>query len=372
MQSVWGVYVPSGEDEFPGSIVLRKQLRRCSCGQMTFLSLPCRCCGAQKSEPAFRWALRRARIRRAGRWGLAAAYVLVAGYAALWIWPPLAVLIAVGTVAALAVDAIQNTAEDDICFWLFHDGTGRGKNLPVADISRIGALTDAYDADLRRLKQMLESDHSPKCAERVFYLTQELAQVFHNRQVSALLMNCLTALPLSEGISIDLDQICAWLLPEDVSPDAMAKLEECARFTCLSAGVPTARFVGRFCAFRLQKSLESSGVKGSYAAGNISRRELSLRKAIPSRKEQACLSALWNLSGIYLTPQTSQEAAPAEYFYSVSSDTDPEHGGDIAASWLQSAFENPNSPEFREMERLLCDRLGSSLKKKWRKGRDEL
>lgn len=371
MQSAWGVYIPSGEDEFPGPIALRKQLRRCSCGQMTFLSLPCRCCGAQKSEPAFRWALRKAQTRRAGRWALAAAYVLAAGYAALRIWPPLAVLIAVGTVAALAVDVIQNTAENDICFWFFHDGTERGKNLPVADISRIGALTDAYDADLRRLEQMVESDHSPECAESVFYLAQELAQVYHNRRVSALLLNCLTALPLSEGICVDLDQICAWLLPEDVSPDAMTKLEECARFTCLPAGGPTARFVGRFCAFRLQKSLESRGVKGSYAAGTISRRELSLRKAIPSKKERACLSALWNLTGIYLTPQTSQEAVPAENAYSVSAGTDLEQGGDIAEEWFKSAFENPNGPEFREMERLLYNHLGLSLKKKWRKEQDE-
>lgn len=333
---------------------------------------PSRCgirCGAQRSEPAFRWALRRARTRRAGRWGLASAYVLATGYAALRIWPPMAVVIAVGTVIALAVDVVRSTAEGEICFWLFHDGGGGGTKLRLADVSRLKALTDAYDADLLRLERMLGADHSPECAERVFYMTQELAQVFHNRRVSALLVNCLTALPLSEGTCVDLDQICAWLAPEDVSPAAMTKLGECARFTCLPAGGPTARFVSRFCVFRVQESLERDSAKSVNAMWNISRRERSLRKAMPSKKEQACLSALWNLAGIYLIPQTFQDSALTQYDYSVAEE--PERGGDTAGSWLQRAYEDPRSPEFREMDRLLRDDLGLALKKKWRKERVE-
>ena len=216
MQSVWGVCAPVREGEFPGPVALRKRLRRCGCGQMTFLSLPCRNCGARKSEPAFRWALRKAWARRIGRWILAVAYMLLAGCVAFQIWAPFAWLIAAGTITALVADLIRSTADGDICYWLFHDSGGGKKKL--ADAARIEALTDAYDGDLRRLERMLDED--PKSAQRVFCMAQELTEVFHNRRISALLANCLVSLPISEGICIDLDQICAWLKPFLRIPDS--------------------------------------------------------------------------------------------------------------------------------------------------------
>lgn len=366
MRSVWGVYIPAGAKDFPGPIALRKQLRRCSCGQMTFLPLPCRSCGAQRSEPAFRWALRRAWVRRAGRWGLAAVYLLAAGCAALRIWPPLAVLIAGGTAAVLAADVIRSTAEGDICFWLFHDSARGKKKLPLANAARIGALTDAYDADLRRLERMLETDRGPECAERVFYMAQDLTQVFHNRRVSAVLAGCLTALPLSEGICVDLDQVCAWLEPEDVSAETLAKLAECARFTCLPAGEPTARFVCRFCALRFQEALKKKGLENSYTIWDMPQLSASgaasLRRAIPSKQERACLSALWNLAAVYLAPRTACPSGGTEA--AAESGYSPDR-------WAWEACGNPGGPVFREIDRLLCDRLGASLKKKWRKERAE-
>lgn len=331
MQSVWGVYTPAGAEEFPGPIAVRKRLRRCCCGQMTFLPLPCRNCGAQKNEPAFQWALRKAWTRRFGRWVLAAVYLLLAGYAAFQIWVPLAGLIAVGTITALATDLIFSTVDRDICYWLFHDHGG-GKKI-LADAARIEALTDAYDSDLRRLERMLEQN--PESAERVFYMSQDLAAVFHNRRVSALLANCLTNLPVSEGICVDLDLICAWLEPEDVSPDTLYKLGECARFTCLPAGGPTACFVDYFCAFRIQEYK-----RNAHSARKVSELSQSdrrfLQRAISSKAEQAALSSLWNLAAVYLTPQASQTSAS----------------------------------NFLEVERLLNDSLGTSLKRNWGKGRN--
>lgn len=364
MKSVWGVYVPAGEKEFPGPIALRKQFRRCSCGQMTFLSLPCRNCGAQKSESAFRWALRKAWIRRIGRWLFAAAYLLVAGYAALQIWVPLAVLIAIGTVAAVAADLIRSTPDGDICFWLFHD-RARGKKK-LADAARIEALTDAYDGDLRRLEQMLQQNPDPECAERVFYMAQDLTRVFHNRRVSALLANCLTKLPLSEGICVDLDQVCAWLEPEDVSPEVLSKLGECARFTCLPAGEPAACFVSRFCAFRLQEAMEKDPQGPIWETPDLIRSgRLALRRAVSSRQERSCLSALWNLSAVYLAPQTLHKPMISNYSDSTAMNWTPD-------TWRRYAWQSPSAPVFQEIEKLLNDRLGSSLKKNWRKGQDEL
>lgn len=367
MRSLWGVYVPAGAEEFPGPIALRKQLRRCGCGQMTFLSLPCRNCGAQRNEPAFRWARRKAWTRRIGRWVLAAVYLLVAGWAAFQIWVPLAWLTAVGTAAALAADLIRSTPDGDSCFWLFHDRAGGKKTL--ADAARIEALTDAYDGDLRRLEQMLERD--PESAGRVFYMAQDLAQVFHNRRVSALLAACLAKLSISEGICVDLDQICAWLEPEDVSPEVLLKLGECARFTCLPAGGPTARFVGRFCAFRIQEAMKQDTLTGYAPIWRVPDpnrpSRISLRRAVGSKRERAALSALWNLAAVYLTPQTPGGPAPSEHSSGTAANGTPEGAAYYADAWRRYTRQSSTAPTFQEIEKLLNDKLGASLKKQWGK-----
>jgi len=338
---------------------------------MTFLPLPCRNCGAQRSVPAFRYALRKAWGRRIGRWILAVAYLLIAGGAALKIWPPLAALIAVGTAAALGADLIRRTAEGDTCFWLFHDST-RKKKLPPADAAGIEALTDAYDMDLRRLEQMLELEPSPECAERVFYMAQSLTGVFHNRRVSALLANCLTFLPVSEGICVDLDQICAWLEPEDVSPKTLVKLAECARSTCLPAGEPTARFVGRFCAFRVQELLERVEKIRDYLLDDIPEmiavRIITLKRAIPSKEERTCLASLWNLAGILPKSQTPLETAPPPYSTSMKIGEIPAGCGIIADYWFRTVWRQPDNKGFQEMEELFLSELSTLLKNNWQKG----
>lgn len=370
MQSAWGTDIPVRAEDFPGPVALRKQLRRCRCGQLTFLSLPCRNCGAQKSEPAFRFALRKARRRRAGRWVIAAAYLLAAGGAALLIWPPLAVLPAVVTLAALVSDIVRSTKDGDICFWLFHDSAKGKKKLPMANAACIEALTDAYDADLRRLEQMIALDPSTECAERVFYMAQDMTRLFHNRRVSALLAKCLTALPVSEGICVDLDQVCAWLEPEELSPAALAKLADCARFTCLPAGGPTGRFVGRFCAFQVQKALEESGLIHSYCAGDIPDLSSMIRKILPAETRVA-LSALWNIAAVYAEPRTAPEDTAPKYSDDIKLNKLPPGSRFIADYWFQNAWYNPDSKAFREMDKLFRNRLGTVLSKKWRKGQRE-
>lgn len=363
----WGVYVPVGVEEFPGPTALREQLRRCSCGHMTFLSLPCRNCGAQKSEPAFRWASRKAWTRRIGRWAFAAVYLLLAGYVALQLWIPLAALIAVVTVGALAVNLIRGTSEGDICYWLFHDSAGERKKL--ADTAGAEALSDAYDDDLRRLERMMELDPSQECAEQVLYMAQEMAGIFHNRRVSALMAGCLAALPLSEGICIDLDQVCAWLEPEDVSDALLSKLGQCALLTCLPAGEPTARFVGRFCAFRIQKMVEGNPLPYHLPINDIPYLSgsggLSLQEAVESKKERDSLSALWNLAAAYLTPQALHSAEPPNAPQDILMDEVPEGTAYIADAWFRYAWGYPTTTAFREMEDLFSDSLGQYLKENW-------
>lgn len=356
MESVWGVYVPAGAEEFPGPVPLRRCLRRCRCGQLTFLPLPCPNCGGQNFEPAFSFALRRAWTRRAGRWVLAAVYVLAAGYGAWKLWPPLAPAVAGVTAAALAADLVRRTPEGDICFWLFHDSARGRKKLPLADIPRVGAVTDAYDADVTRLERMLEAGQDPGCAERVFYLAQGLAGVYHNRRISALLAKCLGLLPLSEGICVDLEQVCAWLEPEDVPADVLKKLSACACLTCLPPGEQTARFTARYCALLVQRYVEKRELRERYSLKHIpylvSSGEISLEKVL-TKEQRDGLSVLWRYSAASAAPRsaggTPKPDGPEEVLMTFL----PAGSRYIADLWFWYAWFCTDEVVFADLDRVL-------------------
>lgn len=356
MESVWGVYVPAGAEEFPGPVPLSKSLRRCRCGQLTFLPLPCPNCGGRNWEPAFQFALRKAWTRRAGRWFLAVIYVLAAGYGAFKLWWPLALPVVGVTLAALAADLARRTPEGDICFWLFHDSARGRKKLPMADIARVGAVTDAYDADVKRLEQMLEADFSAGCAERVFYMAQGLAEVYHNRRVSALLAKSLSALPLSEGICVDLEQICAWLEPEDVPADILKKLSACACLTCLPPGEQTGRFTARYCGLQVQRYVEKRELKEHYTLKHIpylvSSGDISLEKVL-TKEQRSCLSVLWSLSGGRAAPGTAGTAPKPSCPEEVLMAFLPEGSRYIGDVWFWYAWFCPDEVVFADLDRVL-------------------
>lgn len=362
MQSVWGVYVPVGAEEFPGPQALRQRLQRCSCGEMSFLPLPCGRCGGRNQEPAFQFALRRAWTQRVRRWALAALYCLVAGYVGYRLWPPLALVVVGVTLAALAFDLLQRTGEGDICFWLFHQSGRSGQSM--ADIPSIEAITDAYDTDVRRLELMLESDSSPASAERVFYLAQSLTEVYHNRRISALLARCLTVLPLSEGICVDLDQICAWLEPEDLSVEGLRKLGECARLTCLPPGEQTARFVARACALLVRNyAAEDARRTMGYTLKDIpqlaSEGTLSLETVL-NKRQRVWLSELWSAASGGVTPRQTQPVPPLQED-NVYITAYPH----LAEYWLWCVWNSMDLAVFQDLDQTLSSPLGKVLGREW-------
>lgn len=281
MEHAWGVEMPVRRKDFLGPEALEKQFRRCRCGQFTFLPLPCQACGSKQTEPALDHALRRAKLERAKRWLLAVPFLAAVCALAALIWRPLAVLPCVVTIAALVSDLRSADAQAEACFWLFHKNA-RGKPL-LADPEVVEAIADGYDADLRRLERMLDQDEGVECALKVLNMARDLAGIYHNRRTCALMMRCLLRLPVSEGIYIDIDQVCAWLMPEDLPDEeaSLAKLAECARFTCLRMGAPTAGFVVRCYEARLRLAEPKCPVRKMFG-----------------QKERLYMAKLWNASSV--------------------------------------------------------------------------
>lgn len=261
MQKVWGSTVPIKSEDYPAPQILRNRLKRCKCGQMTFLDLPCRACGNIDLEPAFVYARRQNNLYKARNGLKIILYLAAASVAMLLIWPPLVILVAIAAIIAAVSSRGFGGPDVGTCFWLFHDSQkfsgqwyGIG-NTPMADPDALDALTAGYDGDLLRLERMLDDVPDAEHALAVFHAVRSMAEIYHNHRVSMLLMRSLMLLPLSDGIRLDLDQICCFLRPEDFDDDKklLEYLYEGARFTCICPGEATARCLARLCAVRIQR-----------------------------------------------------------------------------------------------------------------------
>jgi len=336
MARAWGVQAPVRAEDFPGPEALEKRLLRCSCGCLSFLPLPCPVCGKEVQEPAFRFARRRARAARLRRWMLAVPFTAVCCVLAWVVWPPLTLVPCGVILASLLFKDIRHSGQEDLCYWLFHDGTGKPERF-----------TEAYRADFARLERMLEEEPSAQRAWQVWGMAEGLASVYHNRRLSELLLRCLLRMPASEGAYVDVDMVCAWLEPEDL-PDynqALAKLDECAAFTCLRLGRPTARFVVRACAVRIPRFLlkwqqyQSRSLRA--ACGGFSQ-DFSL-KPLFSPEERRWLSRLWYASASGAPGSSSRAEVRPEDSVLLGELAAPEYA--VAECWYRHAWYDGGSPE---------------------------
>ncbi len=369
MRGVWGVDMPAGAEDYPGPGALRERFRRCSCGQMTFLPLPCRSCGAETPEPVYRYTMHKARLQRAKRWTIAVPFFLGTCALAALIWWPLVVPTGLVTLGALLYDVCRKRDELDYCYWLFHQEERQCGSQPMLLPSIMDEISSAYDGDLYRLEQALARGPSRDRAIEIYNMGRELAFIYHNRRVSALLLRCLLLLPLSEGLRIDLDRICAFLEPEDFPDGApvLTKLAECARFTCLLLGEPVARFVVRVCASRVQEAALQEDPDASVREASSA---LELEQLF-SQEERQALSLLWTASA---TGGTLSESAKRP-LPSLSCETPlcelPLGSNAVAERWAQQVWDLPGSKERTAFDQLIAggrNRLGELLAERWGRG----
>lgn len=249
--------------DYPGRPPLRRQLRRCACGCMTFLDLPCRRCGRRGMQPEFALARRRGARMLAGL----AAGMLACTLASAWlvsrVWPWLAVL-SVGVLLLAMVSWSEEGVAFYEVFFLFHPRKGPypKDTLTTADPDSLLQLQQAYDGDLRRLEEMLAACRREKepaaRAEEIFCLGLQLANVYHNRRLSALLAGCLLLMQPQEGVRVDMELVCRHLWPQDLLEMAdegrlLDWLDSWIKASCLPAGQYTARALVRLCGLRVEK-----------------------------------------------------------------------------------------------------------------------
>lgn len=360
----WGSNAPVLAGNYPGSETLRQQYRQCRCGTATFLPLPCRVCGGTTWEPAFDRALRKAKKQRARRWLLSVPYMLGMSVLGFLIWPPLAVAAITAPLAALIFELVQKSDARDTCFWLFHrDAKGSGE-LPIADVLALDEMITAYDTDLGRLEKILAENPSQDNAVQVYHMAQGMAALYHNRRVSALLLRCLLVLPVREGIYIDVDQVCAWLEPEDLpSSGALRKLADCARFTCLRLGEPTARFAARVSAARVQDALMAQQPDLSVAEA-CDRTSL---EQVFSPEERKALGMLWITSSVGSLSHDVPQETLRQKKDGILINNLPEGSRAVADFWFRNLWYNAESIQRQEMDRLAGqqDKMSRILLETW-------
>ncbi len=325
----------------------------CKCGRLTFLELPCSKCGGTGFEPAFLRASNEGKSSRRKRW-LAAPVFLAGVFIASWfVWKPLVLIAAVPVYLELIKESFgksDNDKELENVYRLLHTG-GEEEYIPMADLKAVDRLWEAYDGDIRRLELMLENDRTQDTAARVFRLAQSLTEVFHNRRLSALMMECLMRLPVGLGFCIDVDQVCAFLEPADLKnrDGVLSKLSDCVKFSSIPSGFATARFIVKLCALIIQERALGTAARNTSII-NASRLE-ELRSFFPE-KEKRLLREIWAYSATGLElPQDNEKSAPIPKDSMYISDI-PENADYFADYWFRQAWYNSRSVQRRELKRL--------------------
>ena len=299
----------------PGRLPLRQQMRRCSCGQLTFLDLPCRGCGRTRLQPEFD----RAHLCGKKWFVIYTVAVLVSTLIAMWllalIWPWLAVLPVL--VTAFFVLAEWNEGGESFfdTFFLFHRERlfDRMGQLKTADAECLFEIQQAYDQDLLRLEEMLEplkqQQDCSRQAEQIFLQARQLAQVYHNRRLSALMAHCLLLMHPEESIRVDMDQVCRFLYPQDLADMAtegklIVWLDSWVKASCLPVGEDTARALVRICGLRVES------ITAETYPGDSCRKIVQADRCQRSftRLEVSMLQAIWAASGLGQYSQTGKKA----------------------------------------------------------------
>jgi hypothetical protein len=378
-----GMGKPVRLQDLTGRRPLIEQMKRCSCGAVTFLPLPCRRCGKTELTPVRTWAEDMGRNMQRKNLLLSVAAAVAAGglIAALSGGTALALLGAVPLIPlAIAIPRGWLDKQTLTRYWLFHrEAAPSGlsmKKIPLLEEAALEEYINGYEGDLNRLERMLENAKDQQQAEAVYLNCRQLAQVFHNRRVSELMFNCLRRMTLYEGVCVDLDEICRHLMAEDADEEStlLEVLSECARFTCVPPGEDTARAMLRIFGMRLQRAYAASAPSNSTLAA------LTYRKKVQfyfSEEEREHIRRIWFSTGGTGCTDTALAAAAlqritTEFEESGAATTNiydlAEGDRTFARYWSELCWYGADSEPRRALEQLIeleNDPMMYALSKNW-------
>ena len=207
-------------DELPGRRPSRQALRKCSCGRVSYLDLPCAACGGELAQTLEKtWVRNMRQFARRRCLELFLCVLAVGILLALFFWN--AALLVLGLIAAILAAAVgllpiidrQRSFSD---FWLLHNEDELRQ--PVGGAS-LEPLTDAYFLDLSRLEWIAErvcARGDRASVRRLLLYADQLSYAFNNPRLARLQMKLLLAVPGTEEMGLDLDLICSQLRADDI------------------------------------------------------------------------------------------------------------------------------------------------------------
>lgn len=213
---------PISPERFPCAHRPMENLRRCSCGRMTFLSLPCAECGSvsgskvkeQRGISGFRFHTAILAFVLGGGLVIAAA----AGFLLSWIASAVILLLALGTAAYIEMTIQKLNREDRMFFWQVHSNPKElfknSPDVPVMDDKLLEPIIDAWYLDIDRLERMAMAGKW----EEALKGARELSAVYRNARLSRLMYSALLGTGNETRELYELDEICANLTVEDI-PD---------------------------------------------------------------------------------------------------------------------------------------------------------
>lgn len=208
--------------QYPATNKPINSLRRCECGRMTFLNLPCEDCGKMPSKLVFEDTNLSMIKYQTTLFGVAIAGGVCLAIAAwmllnvVWAIISLVLTIAVLALMVLFIKSVDQT--DSRYYWKFHSNikplfTVENKSAAPLEPSTLEPIIDSWYLDISRLERLaLKMDW-----EAVQSGISQLASVFRNPRLSRLQYNYL----LNTGFNIEdeymLDELCMHIQCEDIA-----------------------------------------------------------------------------------------------------------------------------------------------------------
>ncbi len=380
-----GMGKPVRAQDFDGRQRLFEQMRRCSCGTVTFLPLPCRSCGKTDQQSVYDWARSTGkkwltkRTLMSGLWTLAAmALIVVVSWGSPLV---LAALIPLVVLLLLLRKKLFGKQKIHTAYWLFHrgkvaSGLSLRKKFLLMEEAAAAEYINGYEGDLSRLENALRYAKEQQEAEQIYMNCRRLAQVYHNRRLSLLMARCLMRMTLYEGVCVDLDEVCRHLMPEDLQEEGvlLKVLSDCVRFTCIPPGDDTARALVRICGMRLQKAFYAT------ASSTTSVRELLRTRNVHyffSPEDRERMGRIWMCVGAAgcldeAEAQAALEAMDADAALQekigMRLDDLKESENFFAHYWSRLCWYDANSNPRKCMEKLMAldsEPLAAALQEQW-------
>lgn len=223
--------------QYPATNKPINSLRRCECGRMTFLNLPCEDCGKTPSKLVFEDTNLSMIKYQTTLFGVAIAggvcLAIVAWMLLNVVWAIISLVLTIAVLALMVLFLKSVDQTDSRYYWKFHSDikplfTIESKSAAPLEPSTLEPIIDSWYLDISRLERLaLKKDW-----QAVQSGISQLASVFRNPRLSRLQYNYL----LNTGFNIEdeylVDELCMHIQCEDIADEEIPLLLRKMAYIC--------------------------------------------------------------------------------------------------------------------------------------------